>query len=94
MRQVHHIGGKPPNPLLQLLGFIAAAVVFVLSVLVGGILLAAFVGFVLIVMVIIYARLWWLRRKLNPDGTSGETVDVEYEVIDISDPNDMREEQK
>ncbi len=60
-------------------------------------MLAAFVGFVLLALIVIYVRVWWLQRKLDdadrdgarPSG-GGETVDAEYRVIDISDPDAPR----
>lgn len=98
MRQVRYIrigGGKPPNPLVQLLGAVAALAVFVVSVLVGGIVLAALVGLILIALIVIYVRLWWLQRGLDsaardraPPTRPGDTVDAEYRVVDISDPDE------
>jgi hypothetical protein len=84
---------KPPNPFVQLLTLIAGAAVFFVSVLIGGIVLAALVGFILLTMVIIYVRVWWLRRKLGAaarsrDGGTGESkqfVDAEYRVIDVTE---------
>ena len=90
MRQVRYIrieGGKPPNPFVQFLGFITAAAVFVVSVLIGGIVLAALVGFVLLAVLVIYVRVWWMRRKLGTEQTDA-TVDAEYHVIDISEPDE------
>ncbi|MFQ5635870.1 MAG: hypothetical protein ACE5G3_11150 [Gammaproteobacteria bacterium] len=97
MRRIHyiHLGGRnPPNPLVQIMGFLAAVAAFVLAVVIGGLVLAALVGFVLLSVVAFYARLWWLRRKLDGSARGGVTgdpddvVDAEYRVIDITERND------
>ena len=83
---------KPPNPFVQLLTLIAGAAVFFLAVLIGGIVLAALVGFILLTMIVIYVRVWWLQRKLvaaarskgKGAGESGQVVDGEYRVIDVT----------
>lgn len=84
---------KPPNPFVQLLTLIAGAAVFFVSVLIGGIILAALVGFILLTMVIIYVRVWWLQRKLvaaarSREGGAGKSkqfVDAEYRVINVTE---------
>lgn len=99
MRQVRYIslgGGQPANPIVRFLAFVAALGVFAVSVLVGGIVLAALVGFVLLALVVIYVRVWWISRQLNAarrsaeSARSGETVEAEYRVIDISDSDQPR----
>jgi len=82
---------KPPNPFVQLLTLIAGVAVFALSVLIGGIVLAALVGFILLTMIIIYVRVWWLQRKLGAAARSRDAetyVDAEYRVIDVSERDD------
>lgn len=93
--------GKPPNPFVQLLGFVAALVAFAIAVLIGGIFLAGLVGFVLLAVLVIYVRVWWLRRQLSAAGRAGpgnagtppegEIVDGEYRVIDIADPDETKD---
>ena len=86
---------KPPNPFIQLLTLLAGAAVFALSVLIGGIVLAALVGFILLTMIIIYIRVWWLQRKLGAAARSRDAetyVDAEYDVIDVSE-RDKQDEQ-
>lgn len=75
-----------------------AAAVFVLSVVVGGIVLAALVGFVLLAVAVIYVRVWWLQRKMSAAGGKGragagigerdDVVEAEYRVIDITGPDE------
>jgi hypothetical protein len=82
---------KPPNPFVQLLTLITGIAVFVLSVLIGGIFLAALFGFILLAMIIIYVRVWWLQRKLGAAARSREAetyVDAEYRVIDVTERDD------
>jgi len=104
VREVRYIsfgGGKPPNPLVQILAFIAAIGVMVVSVIVGGIVLAGLIGFVLLAAIIIYARVWWFARKfraaerqrqtqMGDTRGASETVEAEYRVIDISEPDGDR----
>lgn len=101
MREIRYIGldsGKPPNVFVQALAAVAAFGIFVISVIVGGIVLAALVGIVLLAVIVIYARVWWLRRQIDRamreqdqragGGSSEEVVEAEYRVIDITDEDD------
>jgi len=99
VREVRYIsfgGGKPPNPLVQILAFVAAIGVMVVSVIVGGIVLAGLIGFVMLAAIIIYARVWWVTRKFRAaerqraKSGASETVEGEYRVIDISEPDGDR----
>ena len=68
MRQTRYIGldsGKPPNVFVQAIAAVAAFGIFVISVIVGGIVLAGLVGLVLLAVIVIYARIWWLRRQID-----------------------------
>ena len=100
MREYRYISlddSKPPNVFVQALAVVAAFGIFVLAVIVGGIVLAGLVGLILIAMTVIWARVWWLRRKIEKamreqqqmDGVSVEdVVEGEYRVIEISDDDD------
>jgi hypothetical protein len=82
---------KPPNPFVQLLSLIAGVAIFAVSVLIGGILLAGLVGFVLLTMIVIYARVWWLQRKFSAAAKAREGedyVEAEYRVIDVTRKDD------
>ena len=102
MQQFRYIsagGGKPPNPLVQILGFVVAAVTFGIMLLIGGIVLAALIGFVLLAAIVIYARVWWLQRKMPPVDRreyreQGETVDAEFRVIDITELDEDESERR
>ncbi|MBT8444366.1 MAG: hypothetical protein KJO13_06450 [Gammaproteobacteria bacterium] len=101
MRQNRYIGldsGKPPNVFVQAIAAVAAFGIFVISVIVGGIVLAGLVGLVSLAVIVIYARVWWLRRQIDramreqgrqaDGGSSEEVVEAEYRVIDITDEDD------
>ncbi|MFW2405747.1 MAG: hypothetical protein ACN4GT_13330 [Gammaproteobacteria bacterium] len=101
MRETRYIGldaSKPPNVFVQALAAIAAFGIFVVSVIVGGIVLAGLVGLVLLAVIVIYARVWWLRRQIDKamreqgertgGESSGEVVEAEYSVVDITDEDE------
>ena len=80
------------NPLLQLAGLVVGAVVAVGAILLGAVVLAFILGFAVIAGLILYVRLWWMRRQLRqrrPDSRGrgggdppGEIVEVEYTVVE------------
>ncbi|MDH3418103.1 MAG: hypothetical protein OEQ25_10545 [Gammaproteobacteria bacterium] len=83
----------PENPLLQFVALVVAAVVVVGAVFLGAILLSLFLGLALIAGLILYVRLWWLRRSLSKRAggqpmRSGEIVEVEYTVVGERSPLD------
>lgn len=76
----------PQNPLLQFLALVVAVVVAVGAVFLGAILLTLFLGLAVVGGLILYIRLWWLRRRVakrpsGDRGRSGEFVEVEYTVV-------------
>ncbi len=82
-------GSKPPNPFMQALGFVVGVILFIGAALIGGLVLAALVGFVLIAGLIIYARIWWLTRKARRQQEDA-FVEAEYRVIEPSDDDEPR----
>ncbi len=56
------------NPLLQLAGLAVGAVVAVGAILLGAVVLAFLLGFALVAGLVIYIRLWWLRRMRGWSG--------------------------
>ena len=85
---------RSPNPFVQILGLIFGAILFVAAVLLGGIVIAAVIGFFLIAGVIIYVRVWWLTRKTGLSHREGRRddsfVEAEYRVVDPTSPDDER----
>lgn len=83
----------PENPLLQFIALVVAAVMAVGAIFLGAILLSLFLGLALIAGIVLYIRLWWLRRGLNKRAQgrrrqSGDFVEVEYTVVDERSPSD------
>ncbi len=48
-------------------------------------MLAALLGFALILAVVVAIRLWWLRRQINADAANDEYIDAEYKVVNHGD---------
>ena len=82
--------GKPANPFVQFLGLIFGFVVFAAAVLLGGIVLAAIIGFILIAVMIVYVRVWWLTRKAAGRRPQEDYVEAEYQVIESRDEDSQR----
>ncbi len=85
----------PENPLLQFLALVVAAIVAIGAVVLGAILLSLFLGLAVIAGLVLYVRLWWLRRSLSKRPSeqrmrSGDIVEVEYTVIDERSPSSER----
>ena len=87
MTQIRYIGieQKPRSFLMQLIGFVVGLVVLGVSFLLGAFMLAALLGFALILAVAAAIRLWWVRRKLSAGGANDEYIDAEYKVVNHGD---------
>ncbi len=87
MSQIRYIGiqQKPRSLLMQLIGFVVGVVVLGVSFLLGAFMLAALLGFALILAVAAAIRLWWVRRQLNAGGANDEYIDAEYKVVNHGD---------
>jgi len=84
-------GSQPTNPFVRMLGLVVGVVLFIGAVLIGGIVLAALMGFLLVAGVIIYVRVWWLTRKVAGRQQSEDSfVEAEYRVIEPSTRDDER----
>lgn len=89
----------PTNPVLQVLYFLVGGLLLIGAILIGAVILAVALGLALIVGLIVYARVWWLKRKLARAGSTGtrrrqgggqETLEVEYTVVRERDEPDDR----
>lgn len=69
---------------------VAGVVLFIGAVVLGGIVLAALIGFLLVAGLIIYVRVWWLTRKAGLQKRDDSFVEAEYHVVDTSEPDDDR----
>ena len=89
MRRVRYIEvqQRQPNLLAQVIGLIVGVGVLVVSVVLGAFLLAAFLGFALLVAITLYARFWWLRRQMMR-ARQDEFIETEYRVVDESERRD------
>jgi uncharacterized iron-regulated membrane protein len=98
-----YIARPPQNPILAFFYLIAAGVVVVAALLMGAVILSVVFGLALIAGLVVWIRIWWLRRKImtaqggpsaqprqggSRDSESGvEITSVEYEVVDERDDN-------
>jgi hypothetical protein len=85
--------GASGNPILQLAGLILGVLVAIGAVLVGAVILSFIIGFAVLAGLVAFARLWWLRRRMQnassgPSGPSGpsrkvpgDIVEVEYTIV-------------
>ena len=85
----------PGNPLLQFFALVVAAVVAIGAVFLGAILLSLFLGLAVIAGLVLYIRLWWLRRRVGRPSSGGrarpgEFVEVEYTVVEERSVSDDR----
>jgi predicted lipid-binding transport protein (Tim44 family) len=87
----------PANPLLQVLSLIGGAIVLIGAVLMGAVILAVVIGIALVLGLVLWVRIWWLRRKFlraggaRPPDAAGrpgpptdggvEITEVEYHVV-------------
>ena len=86
------------NPVFQAIGLIIGAVIAVAAVLVGAVLLSFIVGVVVLMGLLMYARIWWARRRFkktsssSDDGTPTDIVNVEYTVVKERNMDNQRHE--
>ena len=91
MPEVRYISMQPRqrSVFAQVVGLIVGLGVLVVSVVLGAFLLAAFLGFALLVGVTLYARFWWLRRRFQ-QAQRDEFIEAEYRVVDETERRDSR----
>ena len=92
MPQLRYIAAEPrPRSFLaQLIGFVVGLGILTVSIVLGAFLLAALLGFVLLVGLAAWVRIWWLRRRMRNAGEGAEFIDAEYTVVD-TDRRDSRQ---
>jgi len=92
----------PANLILQVLYFVGGGILLIGAVIVGAVVLAFVLGFAIVIGLVIYARVWWLSRKLvRGQATSGsgpgagpsgsKVLEVEYTVVSERDEHDPRD---
>lgn len=67
MNQPHFIllPGKSPGPFSRILAVITGAAVLAVSFFFGLFILASVIGLVILAVIFIQARLWWMKRKIK-----------------------------
>lgn len=88
----------PTNPVLQVLYFLVGGVLLIGAVVMGAVILAFVFGFAVVLGIVIYIRVWWLKRKFEksgrrPGGPAGDAsssriFEVEYTVVDERNEQD------
>ena len=89
--------GASGNPILQLAGLILGVLVAIGAVLVGAVILSFIIGFAVLAGLVAFARLCWLRRRMQkassgsrgssgssgPSGPSGPTRKVPGDIVEV-----------
>jgi hypothetical protein len=90
MRQIRYVstGGRSPNILVRAAGIIVGLIALGFSIVLGGVVLAGLIGIGLIVGLVLYARFWWLARKVRQGDYDERIVEAEYRVIEVNEPDD------
>ena len=70
---------------MQLVGFVVGLIVLGASIVLGAFMLAALLGFALILAVAVAIRLWWVRRQLSAAAANDDYIDAEYKVVNRGD---------
>lgn len=91
----NYILTPPTNPFLQVLYVAFGGIVLIGAVLMGAVILAFALGLALIAGIVVYIRVWWLKRKLGRthqaaggpggDAANVEVLEVEYTVVSEDD---------
>jgi hypothetical protein len=83
----YYIGPPPMNPVARLLAAVVAILALVGAFFFGLIILAVAIGVGVAAWLVLWLRMWWLRRKggaARPRGSGGDPddiIEVEYKVV-------------
>jgi O-antigen/teichoic acid export membrane protein len=86
------------NPILQAVSLVIGVVITVAAVLVGTVLLSFIIGFVVLMGLLMYVRVWWARRRIkktlgsSADGAPTDIVNVQYTVVKERNIDDQHHE--
>ena len=75
----------PGGLLARIIAVVAGIGALVLSLLVGAVFIAAVVGFMLIVGLVIAIRVWWIKRKFQRHAQEHGDLQGEYTVIETKE---------
>ncbi len=79
----------PLELIIRALGIVFTLGILALAIVVGGVIFISLAGFVILIMIGLYIRSFFYRRKQHPDKGSDETViDAEYTILDNKDSDD------
>ena len=86
----YYIAPPPMNPLTRLLAGVLAVLALIGAFFFGIFILAFAVGVGLVTWLVLWARLWWARRKQPAEakregGQSADVIDAEYTVVSRQD---------
>jgi hypothetical protein len=82
----YHISPPPMNPLSRLLAGILAVLALAGAFFFGVFVLVFAIGLGLVAWLLLWIRMWWIRRKgIRPVDQKGEVIDAEYTVISRQD---------
>lgn len=81
------------SPLTRIFGFIVGVLVFTAAIIIGGFVLSAIIGLAVLAGTALYARIWWLRRKIRramqsehtPGGRGDRVIETEYRVVEVTE---------
>lgn len=83
------LDSRPQSLFAQIVAVIAGVLVLGVAIVVGGILLSVILGLGLIAAVLLYCRVWWLRRSgaLDPQAKE-QVIETDYIVVSTSPADD------
>lgn len=93
----------PTNPFLQAVYFIVGGVALIGAILMGAVILSVALGLAIIFGLVVFVRVWWLkrqiRRRMQQGGQKQEQngpqdpniIEVEYTVVDERDERERRD---
>jgi len=91
---------KPQSLISKIVAAIIGLIVLIATFVLGAVVLTTFFGFVVVAGIVIYARIWWLKRKYAAGDSSAAgsnthagakpasddvVLDAEYTVIETHD---------
>lgn len=80
---------RPQGLLAQIVAVIVGVLVLGVAIVVGGILLSVILGLGLIAAVLLYCRVWWLRRKGGShQQAKDQVIETDYIVVSTSQADD------
>ncbi len=91
-----YLSSPSSNPFARLVGAVLAVIVTVGAFMLGLVALAVVLGIALVLSLVVWVRVWWLRRRFREaaeeagwseapgrgePGRHGDTIEAEYTVV-------------